>query len=113
MEPRLKAEIWVKAHIRKCAFWNVPVFVVKRGDDTAGAVLIKVNRLDDRCMVLTPITNFDDGTRQWLRATGDGWVSEQTCTDYIAKQLKFDRDLWVIEIEDAEGRHLLDEKITS
>ena len=32
--------------------------------------------------------------------------------DYIARQRKFDSDLWVIEIEDQGGRHFLDEPVS-
>ncbi|OUR77889.1 hypothetical protein A9Q83_10300 [Alphaproteobacteria bacterium 46_93_T64] len=113
MEPRLKAEIWVKAHIRTCSFMNVPVFVVRRGDNTAGTVLVKINRLNDMCMVLTPTTNFETGGRQWLQGTGADWVAEQTADAYIEKQLGFDRDIWVIEIEDPEGRHFLQDKVVA
>ena len=111
MEPRLKAEIWIKAHIRKCSFHNVPVFVVRRGDETAGSPLIKINRLNGSCQILTATTDFSDGSRKWLKATGPDWVEEKTADRYIEKQLSFDPDLWVIEIEDPEGRHFLDEKV--
>ncbi|GLQ05812.1 DUF1491 family protein [Sneathiella chinensis] len=113
MEPKLKAEIWVKAHIRKCAFWNIPVMVVRRGDNSAGTVLIKINRLNGQCMVLTPTTNFEDGSRMWIKGTGADWVDELSADAYIQKQLSFDPDVWVLEIEDREGRHLLDEKIAT
>ncbi|WP_169568077.1 DUF1491 family protein [Sneathiella limimaris] len=113
MEARLKAEIWVKAHIRTCNFMNVPAFVVRRGDETAGSVLIKINRLNDKCMVLSPVTNFETGKRQWMQSTGADWVSEETADAYIEKQLKFDPDLWVLEIEDQEGRHFLQEDVVA
>jgi len=111
MEPRLKAEIWVKAHIRKCSVQNIPVFVTRRGDDTAGSVLIKINRLNNMCMVLIPTTDFSDGSRKWLQGTGTDWVEESKADAYIEKQISFDRDCWVIEIEDQEGRHFLEEKV--
>ncbi len=113
MSPRLKAEIWVKAHIRTCSFMNVPVFVVRRGDDTAGTVLIKINRLNSKFRVLTPTTDFETGGRQWLQATGTDWVEEEIADTYIEKQISFDRDIWVIEIEDAEGRHFLQDKVVA
>jgi len=113
MTPKLKAEIWVKAHIRICSAMNVPVFVVRRGDNTSGSVLIKINRLNEKCMVLTPTTNFSTGGRQWLQATGSDWVDEATADAYIAKQVSFDTDLWVIEIEDPEGRHFLQEDVVA
>ncbi len=85
--------------------------VTRRGDDTAGSVLIKINRLGPGCMVLTPTTNFETGSRQWLRGTGADWVGETDADAYIERQVKFDPDLWVLEIEDREGRAFLDEKI--
>lgn len=106
-QPRLKAEIWVQAHIRRCSALGIPVFVVRRGDSTAGVVLIKLNTLGDGCTVFSP-TRRGDGERIWLRATGAEPVAETEADAYIARQLNFDPDLWVIEIEDREGRHLLD-----
>ena len=47
MTARLKAGIWVRAHIRRCEVAGVSAFVVAKGDETAGAVLIKVGTLDD------------------------------------------------------------------
>jgi len=46
------------------------------------------------------------------RLTSDFWVSayRQHVDAAIAKQRSFDPDLWVIEVEDREGRHLLDEE---
>ncbi|MEX1036095.1 MAG: DUF1491 family protein [Sneathiella sp.] len=107
----MKAELWVKAHIRKCATRNVPVMVTRRGDATAGSVLIKINRLGPGCMVLSPITNFDDGARMWLKGTGPDWVEEESADAYIIRQIQNDPDIWVLEIEDREGRAFLDEKI--
>jgi len=111
VQPRLKAEIWVKAHIRKCAVMNVPVMVVRRGDETAGSVLLKINRLGAGCRVLSPTTNFEDGARLWLKGTGSDWVLESEADAYIEKRVRNDPDLWVLEIEDREGRAFLDEKI--
>jgi GMP synthase (glutamine-hydrolysing) len=109
IEPRLKTEIWVKAHIRKAAAAGVPAMVVRHGDDDAGAVLIKVNTLTpDGCMVFAASRDLD-GRRIWRRATGNDPVAEADADGYIARQVGYDSDLWIIEIEDREGRHFLDE----
>ncbi len=85
--------------------------VSRRGDETAGSVLLIINRLGPGCMVLSPTTNFDDGSRMWLKGTGPDWVEEADADAYIARRVKNDPDLWVLEIEDREGRAFLDEKI--
>ncbi len=108
MLPRVTAELWIKAHIRRCNALAIPAMVVRRGDDAAGAVIIKVNHLGPGCMVLAPANSLDGG-RQWRRATGDDLVAEADADAYIDRQLNMDPDIWVLEIEDREGRHLVDD----
>ena len=108
MEPRLKAELWVKAQIRICEARGAQAFVVHRGDETAGTVVVKVNCLDGRAFVLEPATG-PDGARVWTRITKAETEAEADAA--IARALKRDPDLWVLEIEDREGRHFLTEPV--
>ena len=112
MPPRVTAELWIKAHIRRCGAQAIPAMVVRRGDDTAGAIIIKINYLGPGCMVLVPANSLDgtgmDGGRQWRRAMGDDLVPEAEADAYIARQMNMDPDIWVLEIEDREGRHFLE-----
>jgi hypothetical protein len=106
--PRLKAELWVKAQIRICEAQGAQAFVLRRGDETAGSVLLKVNRLDGRAFVLEPATG-PDGARLWTRLAKAETEGEADAA--IARAVKRDPDLWVIEIEDREGRHFLTEPV--
>ena len=110
MAPRLKAEIWVKALIRRCEVEGVTAMVVARGDATSGVVLVKVNSLDGHVRVFSPI-RAGDGSFQWLSGTGADPVSEADADAYITRQRKFDPDLWIVEIEDRAGRHFLQEPV--
>lgn len=106
--PRLKAEIWVKALIRRCEVSGVSAMVVRRGDATSGTVLVKVNTLDGSAEVFSP-ARARDGALIWLSAGGP--KPEPEADAYIEKQRKFDPDLWVVEIEDRAGRHFLQEPV--
>ena len=110
MQPRLNAEFWVKAHIRRCYAEDVTAVVVRRGFEKAGTVLLKLNAFEDGCVVLTPTTDMNGG-RVWLRGTGADPVAEAEADAYIARQVDRDPDLWVLEIEDRQGRHFLDDPI--
>lgn len=110
MEPRLKSEFWVKAHVRRCLSLGITATVARVGNPDAGDILIKLNHLNGTFEVLSRATK-GDGTRVWLRATGKSPVDEPTADAYLARQLKLDPDLWLIEIEDKAGRHLLDDKV--
>ena len=102
-EPRLKAKLWVHAAIRRCTVLAIPAVVVAKGDEDAGAVLVKLNRGAAGCEVFTQVR---DGTGEaaWMRATGSGPVAEDKADAYIRRQRDIDSDLWVLEVEDREGR---------
>ena len=104
---RLTAEIWVSAYLTRLRLVEIPAFVVKRGDNTAGAVLVKLNTLDGKACCFQRSFDLMTGDRKWVvLVEGDEALVDQSVT----KQRGFDPDLWVIEVEDKQGRHLLDEE---
>ncbi len=107
MQPRLKAEIWISAYLRRCAAEGAAAFVVRKGDQTAGTVLVKQNPLDGTATVFSPARS-GEGEAIWMRGTGDTPVPEADADAYIARQTRIDPDLWVVEVEDRQGRHFLD-----
>jgi hypothetical protein len=102
---RLTSEFWVQAYLRRLSLADIPAFVTAKGDATAGAVLVKQAPLDGTATLFQ--RSYDmDGNRVWVTlAEGE----ERGVEDAIARQRSFDPDLWVIEVEDRAGRHLLDE----
>jgi|GEM_PF-63838 hypothetical protein len=105
--PRLKADIWVKALIRRAEVNGASAMVVRKGDLTSGTVLVKVNTLDGEAEIFSPARD-GDGALIWL---SKGRQPEPDADAYIEKQRRFDPDIWVVEIEDREGRHFLQEKV--
>src|SRR5712692_6989234 len=110
MEARLKSGIWVQALIRRCDMAAIGVAVVARGDNDAGAILLKLSGRDAGCTVLTQ-TRRPDGALVWLRATGAAAIAEADADSYIARQRRRDPDLWVVEIESGSPDALLDAPI--
>ena len=103
---RLTADFWVRAYLARLRLAGIPAFVVAHGDDTGGAVLVKLNTLDGRATVFQRSFNLLTGERAWVElSSGD----EAEVDAAVTRQRGFDPDLWVIEVEDREGRHLLDE----
>lgn len=106
MTARLTSEVWVAAYLTRCRLADIPAFVVQRGDHTAGAVLVKLNSLDGQAKCFQRSFDIMTGERQWV-VLKEG--AEADVDASVAQQKSFDPDLWVIEIEDKAGRHLLDE----
>ena len=103
---RLTSSFWVSAYLTRLRLHDIPAFVVKHGDDTAGAVLVKLNTLDGCAKAFQRRFDFMTDNRAWeLLAEGE----EAMVDTSLAKQRKMDPDLWIIEVEDRKGRHLLDE----
>ncbi|MDQ7080760.1 MAG: DUF1491 family protein [Paracoccaceae bacterium] len=103
--PRLSAEFWVQAYLNRLRLADIPAFVVARGDATAGAVIVKLNTLDGQAQAFQ--RSYDaEGRRVWVTlASGD----EAQVDASLARQRGFDPDIWIIEVEDRAGRHLLDQ----
>ncbi len=106
--PRLKSALYVQALIRRVEAAGASAYLVRRGAEEAGAVFLKLNRLDGSTTVLSPARRGDE--KVWTRPLGDG-ADAQRCADYFAKQVRYDPDIWVVEIEDREGRSFVDEPI--
>ena len=104
---RLTADFWVHAYLARLRLADIPAFVVAHGDDTAGAGLVKLNTLDGQALAFQRSFDLMSGARAWIvLAQGD----EAAVDAAIARQRSFDPDLWVIEVEDRAGRHLLAEE---
>jgi len=103
---RLTTEIWMAAYLTRLRLANIPAFVVQKGDGTAGAVLVKLNTLDGQARCFQRSFDILSGERQWV-VLAEG--AEADVDASLAKQRGFDPDLWVIEIVDKAGLHLLDE----
>lgn len=103
---RVTARFWVDAYLTRLRLCDIPAFVVAHGDDTGGAVLVKLSTLDGRAALFQRSFDLMSGERRWVElVAGD----DREVDDAVARQRGFDPDLWVIEVEDRGGRHLLDE----
>jgi hypothetical protein len=114
---RLKTGIWVAAYLRRCQAEGAFAAVRRRGAEEAGAIFVKINRLDGSAEVYGPApqTVFEEA-HPADRAFSPG-LRQQPAPDadveaYLAKQIRFDPDVWIVEIEDRAGRHFLDQLVT-
>lgn len=109
-EVRLKTRILVQAAVRVCTQQAIPIVIARRGDEEAGTVLIKLNQRERGFMVLAQ-TRTPMGELAWFKATGAAPVDEPAADAYIARQVARDPDIWVVEIEDPEGRPIFSGKV--
>ena len=72
----------------------------------AGAVLVKLNTLDGQARAFQRTFDLGTGDRVWAELAAG---AEPEVDAAIGRQRGFDPDLWVIEVEDRQGRYLLGE----
>lgn len=96
-EPRVKASLWVSMALRMGSSDGNPGMVLRKGDPDAGGVLVVLHGRAGMCVLSQ--TRDARGEPAWLRATGAGPVDQDAVDTYVARQVKFDPDLWVLEFE--------------
>ena len=103
---RIASEFWVKAYLKTLSLRGISAFLTARGDDQAGAILIKLVPLDGTSTLYQKGFDLDTGAPTWtVFARGD----ESEVDAMIARQRSFDPDLWVLEVENPlNDAHLID-----
>jgi hypothetical protein len=106
MSARLATGLWVAAYRARLEAAHIPVYVTVRGDETAGAVIVKCDHLDGTARAFH--RSFDvSGGRIWV-VLSEGPEGEVDAA--LSRERNFDPDLWLVEIESRNGRTLLDEE---
>ena len=109
---RLKSSIWVAAYLRRCQTEGIFGAVRRRGAEEAGAVFVKVARLDGKAMLYVPApqTVYDESRpiERIFMPTSTEPIPEASVEERLVKEIRFDPDAWIVETEDRAGRHFLD-----
>jgi len=110
---RLKSAIWVAAYVRRSHLEGAFAVVRRRGAEEAGAIFIKVSRLDGTAALYAPAPQsaFEDsqpGDRLFVPVLPDTYGAEAEVEARLAREMKFDPDVWIVEVEDRQGRHFLE-----
>lgn len=102
---RLTSEFWTAAYIARLRQADIPAFIVAHGDDTAGMVMVKLNTLDGNAQLFHRMHDLLADTVSWEEMIAG---TEAEVDEYLNGQRKMDPDIWIVEVEDRQGRHMLD-----
>ena len=100
---RLKTKLVVNAIQRTCGRMNLPFYVLKKGEENAGNIFIKILITETTSKVLSQINALNGGTRWEPIGLENFIISNSEADKYIEKQIHIDPDSWVLEIEDRHG----------
>ena len=109
---RLRADFWVAAYLRRCNREGVAGVLRRRGAAEAGAIYIKLDCLDGRAALFGPApptnTSSDDDDRRFARLHKDAWIEPIDAEMRLGREIGFDSDLWIVELESRSGDPLID-----
>lgn len=109
---RLRSDLWVSAYLRRCGVEGVDAVLRVRGAAEAGAILVKVDRLDGTADLYGPAPQSafaaDQTERLFIKLGDPGPVDQAVAERLIERERRFDSDLWIVEVEDRAGRSFLD-----
>jgi hypothetical protein len=112
MSPRVTSDFWVSAYLRRCAGAGAPAMLRRRGAREAGAIFIKIDRLDGTSVLFGPAPqgDYDAATldRLFARAHEAETIDSAAAEERMRKEIRFDPDLWFVEVEDRAGRNFLE-----
>ncbi len=101
-EDRLATEFFVSLCTRRAALEGIPITIIHRGYASSGTILLKINLLNGYARVLMEARSGDD--RIWTPVTSEDTMSEKDADAYLFDQVAIDPDVWLVEIEDKQGR---------
>lgn len=105
----LSSDLWVSALIRRAEIGGANATVIRKGDLRAGTVIVKAYDTTLRQARLFTESFGQDGERLWIQPVKSEIESDLDA--FIERQRGFDPDLWVVEVEDRQGRHFITEKV--
>lgn len=108
MEPRVKTGLLVQAGIRHCEGKLLTAMLRRRGDADAGALVVKVSRLDGSAALFARVTSFSGGI-EWQRSSGEDWLPDADIEQRLESEIRFDPDIWIVEVENPAGENPFEE----
>ncbi|MGP8231623.1 MAG: DUF1491 family protein [Methylovirgula sp.] len=107
---RLRSDFWVAAYLRRCGVEGAVAYLWRRGAAEAGAIFVKIDRLDGQAALFGPAPQsaLGEGDRLFVQLHKQTWLDPATIEVRLKRELEFDVDLWIVEVEDRLGRNFLD-----
>jgi hypothetical protein len=108
---RIKSSIWVAAHIRRCFTAGAFAVVERKGAEEAGAIYVRVDLPDktSKLFIPAPQSLYESGSheRLWQAYKDGALLNAEAAREAVAREARIDPDIWIIAIDDVDGRSFL------
>ena len=108
---RVTSTLFVAALVRRCYGQGATAVVVRHGADEAGAIFIIVDNLGGSADLYGPAPQsaFEEArpSERLFQKIAEGDALDAITTQ-LERETRFDPDLWIVAIEDRDGRVFFD-----
>jgi hypothetical protein len=109
---RLTSDFFVSAYIRRCGVEGAFAALRRRGGAEAGAIFILIDRLDGTGTLYGPASQsaYEDrpSGRSFTRLHKADVLPREEIEARLDREIRFDPDCWIVEVEERAGRHFLE-----
>ncbi|MGL5115043.1 MAG: DUF1491 family protein [Beijerinckiaceae bacterium] len=108
---RLRSDIFVAAYVRLRNGENAFAVVRRKGAAEAGAIFIKIDRLNGESDLYGPAPQSEvgeDAPARLFQKLGKPGDATEAIETRLARETRFDPDIWIVEVEDRSGEARLD-----
>jgi hypothetical protein len=108
---RLRSDLFVAAYIRRRNGENDFAVVRQKGAAEAGAIFVKIDELNGHAALYGPapqsVFEGDSLERRFQRLSKPNATNDDI-EQILQREMRFDRDIWIIEVEDKTGQSKLE-----
>lgn len=104
-------KLWVEALMRRASTHGAFSTIERVGDEMRGDVILKTRKPNGEVSLLgRAFTGSEEVAFQNLTPKNPV-LTDLEAENYLKKRISYDPDIWIVEIEDKEGRHFLTERV--
>ncbi|MFC7290909.1 DUF1491 family protein [Hirschia litorea] len=104
-------KLWVEALMRRASTEGAFSTIERVGDEMRGDVIVKTRKPNGEISLLGRAFTGSDEVAFQILTPENAVLSDVEANNYLSKRVSYDTDLWIVEIEDREGRHFLTERV--
>ena len=103
---RLPAHLEAAALIRQAQAAGGFAAVLRKGERDSGTILVSLVAQGGPARLFERMPQLD-GSRSWAMVRAEDEADPQAYADYLARRAAQDSDLWIIELDIAEGERFI------
>lgn len=87
----------------------MPVVIVRKGAPEAGSIFVAIRVSNEEVWLMGPPAGplLDEAGERQFELRFDGPAPQAKVDEYLRRQIEYDPDIWIVEVEDRSGEAYL------